>query len=340
MPEATAREVVEVLGRYRELRDAMSELEQLGFTSRHAVARFLDRAGLESPRYYVNQPQAYAAISQPRAPSSGPFALPVAEPGADVPPRSGPVVARQSQRILVCPDAHHPYVDRRAWDCFLGAAEVLRPDVLVIIGDFADCYAISSHPKHPSRRISFPEEMEATQKALAELQRLAIPRVVFCEGNHEQRLERYITANCPELFGTVAGMRDMLQIDKRRGWEWHPYKTFVRIGQMAFTHEVGRCGVNALRQTLIDFGDNIAFGHTHRLGTMYAGTVDGKTHVGLNVGWLGDVSAVDYRFQFMCHREWQHGFGLIDQDADGVSWCQAVPIINGVCSVDGRRVAA
>ncbi len=328
-----ARKVVEILGRHRRLDLAMAEIQAaVGSVSRHAVLRLLRNEGFGAPSDCLAKRRLPADVTPP-VPTSGVSAF-------QEPAPSQPIVTRQNQRILVCPDAHHPYVDRRAWDCFLGAAEVLRPDVLVIIGDFADMYAISSHPKHPARKVSFSQEIEATQAALAELQRLAIPRVAYCEGNHEQRLERYITANCPELFGTVAGMRDLLQIDKRRGWEWHPYKTFVRIGHMSFTHDVGRAGVNALRQTLIDFGDNIAFGHTHRLGTAYAGTVDGGTHVGLNVGWLGDVTAVDYRHQFMVKREWQHGFGLIDQDADGVSWCQAVPIINGVCSVDGRRVAA
>lgn len=244
----------------------------------------------------------------------------------------------RAMRVIVCPDAHHPFVDKQAWACFLAVCHAVKPDKLVIIGDFADFFAISAHSKHPSRRVSFASEINDTNIALDELTRLKIPSVLYCEGNHEYRFDRYIADKAPELYGVVPDLAGLLKIHQRPGWEWHPYRTAVKIGHIYYSHEVGRCGVNAIRQSLVDFGDNLVIGHTHRLGVSYLGTVNGPTKVCVNVGWLGALDSIDYRHESIAKRESQHGFGLVDYDADGVGYCQAIPIIEGVAMVDGRRI--
>ncbi len=247
---------------------------------------------------------------------------------------------RRAQRILVCPDAHHPFVDPVAWECFLAAARHMKPDVLVIIGDFCDAFAVSSHSKHPSRRIGFATELAATNKALDQIEALGIPRVVYTEGNHENRLDRYIADKAPEMFGVVPGMKGLLRVHERAGWEWYPYKELVRIGSMSFCHDAGFCGVNAARASLQATGANFCFGHTHRLGVVYEGTVEDGMRVCMNVGWLGNVQDVDYMHKWRAQRDWQQGFGFVDQDSEGLSWCQTVPILRGRCMIDGVRIAA
>lgn len=243
-------------------------------------------------------------------------------------------------RILVIPDCHHPYADELAWNTCLEAARVVRPNCAVIIGDFPDCYAVTSHTKDPSRRRAgqLAWELDRTDEEANRLQAIGLERVEYVEGNHETRLTRYIAEHAPELDG-LGGLcvRDRLRIDKR-GWGWTPYKESLRIGEMSFTHDVERCGVHTARQSVLDYGDNVTIGHSHRAGIAYVGSARGSTHVGLNVGWLGDYSKVDYRHRDMARREWQHGFGWITQTPDGVSWCQFVPIINGVCVVDGQLI--
>jgi predicted phosphodiesterase len=290
--------------------------ERLGIGSDSALRDLFARFGFDSPGQHVGLPRTVS--------SAGPI---VEKP------------AKASTRIIVCPDAHFPFVDPRAWNCFLGAVETVRPDVLVIIGDFADCYSVSSHTKDPSRKMGFDAELKATEAGLKQLYDLRVPRTIYCEGNHEFRLHRYLAERAPEIYG-LTSIRDLLQIERMRGWEWHDYKTLVHVGKMAFTHDVGRAGVNATRDSLKDFGDNLVFGHTHRLGVAYEGTVEEGIRVCMNVGWLGDYEAIDYRHKFMARRSWQHGFGSIVQDEHGVSWCEAVPIIGGQCMIDNRKVAA
>jgi predicted phosphodiesterase len=247
------------------------------------------------------------------------------------------VVGSAVTKIMVCPDVHVPYQDELAWSTFLRAVEVVKPDALVLIGDFADCLSVSFHPKTPERKICLKAEIEAVNFELDRVGRLGVPRVIYCGGNHEFRTERYLAEKAPELFGMIT-IQDLLRV-KERGWEWVPYKQWIRIGKTAFTHDVERCGVNATRQSLLDFGGNLVFGHSHRGGIAYQGTVEGDQHVAMNVGWLGSYAAIDYRNAARAKRDWQHGFGIVYQDSAGYSWMQFVPVLSGRCIVDGHVVS-
>lgn len=244
------------------------------------------------------------------------------------------------QRIIVVPDMHVPYHDARVWACILATIRSCKPSTIVVIGDFADCYAVSSHPKGLDRKADFAAEIEAVNHELDALRRAAGPaaRIVFCEGNHEDRITRYLQGNAPELGG-LAGLRApaLLRV-KKRGIEWIPYRRDVRIGKCSFTHDLGRCGVNTARQSLLDFGGNVVVGHSHRGGVAYQGEARGASHFCLNVGWGGDVEAIDYHHRVRAMRDWQHGFGVVDQDSSGYSWAQFVPVISGRALIDGAQV--
>lgn len=247
---------------------------------------------------------------------------------------------RRVQKILVCPDAHHPHADKRAWACFLEANRVLRPDAVVCIGDFADCDSVSFHDKGPMSEGSLKKEISLVSDALDEWD-FALPyecRKYFCEGNHEFRITRYLNQNAPAFEGLLS-LQSLLRFEDR-GWHFTPYKQSLRIGQMTFTHDIGRCGKYTASQSLADYGDNIVVGHSHRASVVYAGTVGGSTHVAMNVGNLVSYDSIDYRHKDLAHREWQHGFGLIYQTEDGVSWCTFVPIIDGRCVVEGKEIRA
>lgn len=239
-------------------------------------------------------------------------------------------------KMLIPGDVHAPYHDHRAWSCFLAVAYAWAPDVCVIPGDFGDFAGVSSHAKVPGRLLPFATELEYANEALDELDR-ALPK--FCtkeylQGNHEDRLQRYIGKNAPELHGLV-DWTDALRL-AQRNWRVTPYKSSIAYGKLRITHDVGRCGVQAARQSRLDVGHSIIFGHTHQGQVSYGGTVAGERHVGMSVGWLGDPEAIDYRHRDMVRREWQHGFGVVHFLASGEFWAQFVPIVRGRCIVDGE----
>lgn len=239
-------------------------------------------------------------------------------------------------KILIVPDTHVPYHDKNAWNLCLKAAKAWKPDKLVIIGDFADCYSISDHRKDPSRLANLASEIVAVNVELDRVQALKVPNVVYVCGNHEQRFERYLADRAPELFGT-SDMQTLLRISER-GWKWVPYQKWFRYGKLAFTHDLGHAGKNCARDSLNSFGGNIVIGHSHGASVVYSGTVEGERHVAMNVGWLGRADEATYLHSAK-QREWQHGFGIAHMDKKtGHVWCSFVPIIGKTCVVDGKKI--
>ena len=70
------------------------------------------------------------------------------------------------QKIFFVPDTHVPYHDDKAFKLTLKAIRKFAPDILVVLGDFADFYSVSSHDKSPDRRILLNDELKAVRKAL------------------------------------------------------------------------------------------------------------------------------------------------------------------------------
>lgn len=319
------------------------ELKDASVT-KEALRRAFSRNGIASPDSLLDRtiPVFNLKAAKTATLSLGPDGLKIGFHAPEAPEEPKPAFftkQEKSIRILVIPDAHIPYHSVSAWNCILEVIRVKKPDHIVLIGDAADCLAVSSHPKSLDRKSDFAGEVDAVNTELDALQSVSgNAKISWCEGNHEDRITRYLQSNARELGG-LSGLRakNLFKCDER-GIHWYPYRTFLKIGNVTFTHDVGRCGVNAARQSLMDTGTNLVFGHSHRGGVVYQGEAKGASHFCMNVGWCGDVEAIDYQHKIRAIRDWQTGFGIVDQDDQGFSWAQFVPIVEGRCSVDGAII--
>lgn len=212
-------------------------------------------------------------------------------------------------------------------------ARAVRPESIVILGDFADMYAASSHDKDPRRKDNLESEMKAVANRLDELDALGASRKVYCEGNHEDRLTRYMTQRAPDVFEYVQ-YRKIQRLDER-GWTWVPYREHYAIGKMFFTHDLGEAGMYAHTRAKATMGGNVVIGHVHSMGVHYAGAAGGSAHVGASVGWLGDANAAKY-MPAAKRAKWQLGFGLgYMEPATGNVHLSAIPIVDYRCVVEG-----
>lgn len=236
--------------------------------------------------------------------------------------------------ILVVPDSHHPYVDRRAWRLMLRAAKALKPQIIVSIGDLADFYTVSSHSKDPIRAARLVDEVAAVQKALDELDALGAKRKIFVAGNHESRLTRYLQDKAPELFGVVS-IPSLLGLKERR-WEYVPYKHDIKIGKIHWTHDVGAAGRNATFKALDTYQHSIVTGHAHRLQYIVEGNATGEFKLSAQFGWLGDISKIDYMHRAVACKNWALGFGYGYHDpTTGYVYLVPVPIVKYTCVMNG-----
>lgn len=240
------------------------------------------------------------------------------------------------KRYLIIPDTHHPYCDMHAWSLVLKVGHLLKPHGIITMGDFVDCYSVSSHDKSPARVRVLDEEIINANERLTELQALSPKEQVFLEGNHEDRLKRYLMTHAPELFNLVK-IQDLLKL-KERNIKFVPYKEHTKIGKLFVTHDTGKSGKYAHLQALDAFQANVAIAHTHRVGYAIVGNAKGKAHVGCMLGWLGDIRRVDYMTKINALRDWAHGFGWMSETSDGNVHVQPIPIVNGRVVVEGREI--
>ena len=240
-----------------------------------------------------------------------------------------------TKRILFVPDCHVPFHDTKAFDLMLRAAKSFRPHVVVVLGDFLDCYSVSQHDKNPERVGQLSSEIHAGRMALAKLKQFGSQHH-YIMGNHEDRLERYLAVNAPAVFSLMK-VSELLRL-KETGWTFTPYKRSYKLGKLHITHDTGTAGQNAARQSMEVFGGSTIIGHTHRMELSYRGRADGPPSVGAMFGWLGDFDKVDYMHAMKARRDWVHGFGVGYMEPNGVVHLQPVPIINGRCVVGGKLV--
>ena len=248
------------------------------------------------------------------------------------------VGSRSVSRILVIPDVHAPFHDRRAWDVMMAFARIWRPDTIVQVGDLIDGYTVSRHPKDPRVASVLEQETTATKAIREELDSLGAERKCLTVGNHDSNLERTLMEKCPALLGSL-NIDSLLGLSEHR-WMVVPYKQHLTIGHLHFTHEAGFCGANAVRQTGELYHHNILFGHTHRLGADYFGDVLGRRYVSASLGWLGRAECAEYEHDMRKKRHWQHGFGAVEMERDGTFQLQVMPIVDYRVIHNGVRVAA
>jgi hypothetical protein len=240
--------------------------------------------------------------------------------------------------VLIVPDAHRPFHSRVWWDLLMQVGRWLKPKHLVVIGDFADFYGVSDHDKDPDRANRMDEELADVDAGLNDLDSLNATDKLYIEGNHEDRLRRYLMKN-PALARLVSTEK-LLRL-KERGWEFVPYKRHAARGKMHFTHDVGAAGRNAVFRALDTYQTSVVHGHTHRMQMVVEGTAVGGCKISASFGWGGDVEAVDYMNLARARASWALGFGVgYLEPTSGFCYLQAIPVIDKTVCVNGRLFRA
>ena len=201
-----------------------------------------------------------------------------------------------------------------------------KPDIIVNIGDTYDMPSLSSYDKGKAsaegRR--FVDDLNAGNKGL-ELLNLAMhkdptynPRKVFCKGNHEHRIDRYVEDN-PELIGVIG--TELLPLEAY-GWEVHDFLHPVEIEDIYFVHYLanpmtGKPYSGTASSILKTVGKSFVVGHKQVLDITIRPTIDGRQQIGIINGacypfeekYKGVFGNVHYR-GITVLTEVKEGFGL------------------------------
>jgi len=243
-----------------------------------------------------------------------------------------------AKKALIIPDCHIPYEDKRAYELMLNVAIDVDPDEIVILGDYADFYAVNSHGKDAAVANGvLQDEVHEVVLRLAELNKL-FPKAkkVYIEGNHEYRLARYINSKCPDLYGVV-DIESILEL-KILGYEFVPYgpnqKHHVMDSKLIARHEPLAGGKHVAQNTVEKAMHSVIFGHTHRIQEAQIVTIHGENYRGISSGWLGDTSHKVMQY-VKGHHQWSHGFSVVTVLKDGSWFNSLIHIIDYKCYYDG-----
>lgn len=243
------------------------------------------------------------------------------------------------RRVLILPDAHTPYHNRRSLERLIMAKVMpaFQWYALLILGDWFDNYAVSRFTKSTSRLSSLKAELAEGFKLLRMFKDSGLfERLIFIEGNHEKRLPKMVDEKAPAISEIIQEWWST----KFDGFEYVPYMDDIRIGKLFATHDVGYAGESSTKQSLHTYQDNMVMGHNHLFDMHVRGNAKGIPHVGASFGWLGDVEKVDYRHRMKARSSYVQGFGVGYLRQDGVIYLNPKPIVGGTCEVEGKLYAA
>ncbi len=206
-------------------------------------------------------------------------------------------------------DVHAPYHDKTAIALACKVIGWWRPDVLVYNGDLLDFYALSRYDKNPARSYRLQDEIDTFHIEVVAPINQSVGRncrKIFLPGNHEQRLQKYLSAH-PELFSLRdLELRNVLKL-AQYGIEYADYSVqFGDVLEVSHGTRVNKwAGMSAkAEQELRRYAMSTITGHVHRSGTF-------KTRVG-NEWRTGQESPCLCTLapEYMRNPDWQQGITL------------------------------
>jgi len=195
-----------------------------------------------------------------------------------------------------------------SWELFLKFIKDFKPDVIVDGGDHLDLPYISSFNRDKlllleKKRIKKDFDLLATE--LRQL-RDTTDRMLFLQGNHEQRIDRMIEHQ--PIFEGDLELENRIDFDGL-GIEYYPLnKQPVKIGKLHFLHGT-YTGIHHAKKHLLRYMGNVTYGHVHEFQSFYHGIPLRNDEMGANsIGILSSKSP-DYLKGRPAH--WQNGFSVI-----------------------------
>jgi predicted phosphodiesterase len=234
------------------------------------------------------------------------------------------------KRLGVCNDIHLPYHDKFAVQACFAEFKKRQVDGIYLNGDIMDLEDVSRFEKMPDGRY-LKDEIEVGRQFVRSLRKLFPDvKIYWKDGNHEKRLESYVSSKAPELvklFGmdipTQLGLadHDIVHIPE------HKVAKFGKLW-LAHGHELGlKSGtVNIARQVRMRVGVNVMFGHWHKNQQDSSRNLADEVHSAWAIGCLAYLKP---RYTGVLN-QWTQGGATVDLHDDGNFTVNQFQIADGV----------
>lgn len=246
---------------------------------------------------------------------------PIPRPGKELP--VGKINAFGAHNLpagkwLVISDLHIPYHNAEVIKDFVAYAKKKHGAEHVLFnGDFADCHAVSRWEDDPRKR-DFPGELEANRQALAWFrEKFPGGELVFKQGNHEERLERFMWSNAPQFLGIKEFELSSLFRFADFGVTEVKDKIPVKAGDLFIIHGheyrfAVQNPVNPARGLFLRAKTSALCGHFHQPSGHSASRLGDE-----RISCWSTGCACDLHPDYMRLNEWSHGAAVVECEASG-----------------------
>lgn len=245
-------------------------------------------------------------------------------------------IIKRKRRELFMSDIHIPYHDETALSTAINFALDEKITDIVLSGDIADFKSVSFWERDANER-DLNYEVQIVKSVLNQL-REAFPnaKIVYIEGNHEERLRRFINSNIPEFSNLSALTIPKLFALEELKIEYVSNKEHIKrhskpfqIGKLFHIHghevKASWGAVNVARNVFLKTQRNVIMGHFHTTQEWVQRSIDSDVSGAWAVGCLSELVA-----PYQPVNNWNHGFAIIEYDDLGNFTVYNRKIINGI----------
>lgn len=239
-----------------------------------------------------------------------------------------PFIISQS-KILILSDLHFPYQNNEAIELAIAYGKRKGVNTILINGDMLDMPQHSRHERDWRNR-STKHEFDCVRQFLNYLrQEFPTQRIIFKQGNHDERWEKWLYVKAPEIFDD-----EYFHLPQRLGFldlriEEVKDKRPIKIGKLTVLHghelSGGSGGVNPARATFLKTLDSVLVGHYHKTSQHTEASMYGDIYSVNSVGCLCGMNP-----QYMPINKWNLGFAYVEHEIKSGDYeLHNLKIING-----------
>ena len=223
-----------------------------------------------------------------------------------------PFIISQS-KVLILSDLHFPYQNNEAIELAIKYGKEKNVNTVLINGDMLDMPQHSRHERDWRNR-STKQEFDCVRQFLCYLrQEFPTQRIIFKQGNHDERWEKWLYVKAPEIFDD-----EYFHLPQRLGFnelriEEVKDKRPIKIGKLTVLHghelAGGSGGVNPARATFLKTLDSVLVGHYHKTSQHTEASMYGDVYSVNSVGCLCGMNP-----QYMPINKWNLGFAYVEHE--------------------------
>jgi predicted phosphodiesterase len=230
---------------------------------------------------------------------------------------------------LVIGDLQIPFHDVTTIKLAVDLAAKEKVAGVLLNGDVTDFHEISKFDRRPADP-PYKEELLAARQFLNYLRyRLPKARIVYKEGNHEERLYTYLFRNCRELWDLDELSLPSLLHFAKHGIEHVGERQVMMLGKLhvlhghEYTFAISN-PVNPARGLFLRAKGNSICSHFHQKSEHIESTIDGSQIGCWSIGCACGLKPYWFRLN-----KWANGFAMVSVSGDGTFSVRNYQVLDG-----------